>query len=287
MWTAAERELICRQRHRPAAHRLPSSSLILCFLALLPDPRLWGAFEGISLFRPASRVFDAIIPAALNNPARLPTAPFWVTAGTGRPLGVAWAQYETVSIGGRIDRWRGAASLWTSGDRYYRESSASVSAGIDAVAGLSAGLSIIYNQVVVSGTDLHFSKDELLVGAAVTVPLTPRTDLSVWYDGQPVRRRQAYGSMARQLFQAAIRSQLRPSLDGALAVEKTPGFPLRQLAEVTGTVGAHIAVLMGYRTRPGVPYAGLRLAVSKFHFSVLVTYSSVFGVSPAFGLTFK
>lgn len=246
---------------------------------------LSGAFEGANLFRTTTAPLDGIFPPAMNNPARLPDQPLWASLGQGRPMGYAWAAYSAVSFGGRYGPWRSAAGIWTSGDELYSETSFTTAVAKQAGQRVTAGLSLSYNKVSIKGFDA--GAGEYVAGLAIITPLSESIDFSVWYGGQPLKRSQAYKSLTRQLVQIGLSARRSGGFAGTLAVEKTPGFPLSLLAEVNLTAWGGMDLELGYRTGPGLPYAGARLALRRLLLSVRMNYHPIFGFSSAFGFAFR
>ena len=246
---------------------------------------LSGAFEGANLFRITTAPLDGIFPPAMNNPARLPDQPLWASLGQGRPMGFAWAAYNAVSLGGRYGPWRSAAGIWTSGDELYSETSFTAAVARQVGRRLTAGLSLSYNEVSIKGFDA--GAGEYVAGLAIVAPLSESIDFSVWYGGQPLKRSQAYQSLTRQLVQMGLSARRRGGFSGTLAVEKTPGFPLSLLAEVNLTARSDMDLELGYRTGPGLPYAGARLTIRRLVLSVRMNYHPLFGFSSAFGFAFR
>ncbi len=243
-----------------------------------------GAFEGADLFRTMSGRVDGIFPPAMNCPARLPEQPFWLGLGRGQPLGRSWAAFQTVSLGGRVKTWQGAVSLWSSGDELYRETNYTATLAKRLPTGLVAGLSLSYLKVLVDGFDPV--PGQPLMGIGVAAPLTTRLDASVWYSGQPLDRKQAYESLAQQLFQLALNARIGELYHWTVALEKTPSYTLRQLSEISITSPQGVQIRLGYRTSPGMPFAGAQVSLKRLVFSLLVNYHPIFGLSTAFGFAF-
>ncbi len=260
----------------------PARGMLLLWVSVA---MLSGAFEGANLFRTTTASLDAIFPPAMNNPARLPDQPLWASVGRGQPMGYAWAAYSAVSLGGRYGPWRSAAGIWTSGDEIYSETSFTAAVARQAGQRVTAGLSLSYNKVSIKGFDA--GPGEYAAGLAITTPLSESIDFSVWYGGQPLKRSQAYQSLTRQLVQLGLSAQSGGGFAGTLAVEKTPGFPLSLLAEVNLTARGGMDLELGYRTGPGLPYAGVRLALRRLLLSVRMNYHPIFGFSTAFGFAFR
>ena len=244
-----------------------------------------GAFEGADLFRTTLAGVKGIFPPAMNSPARLPDQPVWLSLGRGQPLGRAWAAYSTASLGGRIGNWRVATGIWSSGDELYRETSLAAALAKRTRNRLSAGISLAYYKVSIGGFDPI--KGELLIGLALAAPLTESLDVAVWYSGQPPTQKRAYESLARQLFQLAVTRRSGENYAWSLAVEKTPAYALRQLAEVSVIAWREVKLQLGYRTAPGMPYVGVELPLRRLLLSVRLNYHPIFGLSTAFGFAFK
>ncbi len=270
----------CRSLHRKPLARTGILGLF-CILA----STLSGAFEGTDLFRTAFYGVDGIFPPAMNNPARLPDQPVWLSLGLGQPLGCKWAAYNSASIGGQAGSWRAAAGIWRSGDKLYRETSLSAAAAVELRKRLTAGLSLAWHEVSIS--DYDPVEGELLVGIALSAPLTESLDVAVWYSGQTPGRKRAYESLTRQLYQLAVISRVGEHTTWTLAVEKTPPFALRQLAEVCFVSRKKLTFQIGYRTAPGIPYAGAQVPLRRLLLSVRLNYHPIFGLSTAFGFAFK
>lgn len=269
----------------PGLHRRPHiHTKIICLFWILTGS-LFGAFEGADLFRTTVTGVDGIFPPAMNNPARLPDQPIWLSMGRGQPLGRSWAAFNSVSLGGRVKTWRGAAGVWSSGDELYRETSLTAALAKRIPNRFTAGFSLAYHRVTIKGFDPI--EGELLVGAALTAPLTERLEVDVWYAGQTLGRARAYESMARQLFQLAVTSRIDAHYTWTLAVEKTPRYSLRQLAEINLVTRREMALQLGYRTAPGVPYLGLQVPIRRLRLLVRVNYHPIFGLSTAFGFAFQ
>lgn len=244
-----------------------------------------GAFEGSDLFRTTAAWVEGIFPPAMNSPARLPDQPLWLSLGRGQPLGRSWAAYSTVSIGGRVGSWHGAVSVWRSGDELYRETSLSAALARQMRSRLTVGLSLAWHEVTISGWDPV--EGELLIGFALSTPLTGNLDVAVWYSGQTLGRKRAYESLTRQLYQLAVISSIGESATLTLALEKTPPFALRQLVEVSLVSRREATLQIGYRTAPGMPYVGAQVLLRRLLLSVRLNYHPIFGLSTAFGFSFK
>jgi len=270
---------------RPSLCREPLNRTTIFYLFLTLTGALSGAFEGADLFRTAATGVDGIFPPAMNSPARLPDQPLWLSLGRGRPLGLSWATYSCASIGGQIKTWRGAASVWSSGDSLYREICLTAALARQVRHRLTAGLSMAYHRVTIAG--FKPPESELLMGVALTVPLTENLDASIWYSGVSLSRKEAYESLTRQLFQLAVASRIGENTTWTLAVEKTPGYDLRQLLEVNLVSRRDVSLQLGYRTAPGLPYAGARVPIKRLVLSVRLNYHPIFGLSTAFGFAIK
>ncbi len=257
---------------------------ILGFVCILAST-LSGAFEGSDLFRAAFTGVDGVFPPAMNSPARLPDQPLWFSLGRGQPLGRSWAAYSTVSIGGRVGNWRSAASVWRSGDELYRETSLSAALARQIRNRLTAGLSLAWHEVTISGWNTV--EGELIIGFALSTPLTESLDVAVWYSGQTLGRKRAYENLTRQLYQLAVISSIGESTTLTLALEKTPPFALRQLVEVSLVSRREATFQIGYRTAPGMPYVGAQVPLRRLLLSVRLNVHPIFGLSTAFGFSFK
>ena len=150
---------------------------------------------------------------------------------------------------------------------------------------LTAGVSLSYNAVSIKGFDA--GAGEYVAGLALVAPLSESIDFSVWYGGQPLRRSQAYQSLTRQRVQMGLSARRSGGFTGTLAVEKTPAFPLSLLAEVNLAARGGMDLELGYRTGPGLPYAGARLTIRRLVLSVRMNYHPLFGFSSAFGFAFR
>lgn len=246
---------------------------------------LHAAFEGAEHFRTAFAGVDGIFPAAMNCPAQLPDQDVWLSAGYGQPLGCTWAAFSAVGAGGSIGSWRGAADAWFSGDKLYRETSLSAALSRELHNRLTVGLSLVYYDVDIIGNDAI--NGELLFGGAVKTELTDRTDVTVWYNGQTLTRDRAYDSLVRQLYQMAVISRIGENNVLVLAIEKTPPFALRHLVEIDLLVWRDLTLMAGYRTAPALLYAGVQLPYQRVSLSIRATAHPIFGISTAFGLSFK
>ncbi|MBA7656841.1 hypothetical protein ES703_64768 [subsurface metagenome] len=266
-------------------HRKPLARTRILGLLCILVSTLSGAFEGTDLFRTTFADIDGIFPPAMNSPARLPDQPVWLSLGHGQPRGFKWAAYNTASTGGRVGSWRGAAGIWRSGDKLYRETSLSAAAALEVRKRLTAGLSLAWHEVSISGYDSI--EGELLIGIALKAPLTESLDVAVWYSGQTPGRKRAYESLTRQLYQLAVISRVGEHTTWTLAVEKTPPLALRQLAEVCFVSRKKLTFQIGYRTTPGMPYAGAQVPLRRLLLSVRLNYHPIFGLSTAFGFAFK
>ena len=256
-------------------------TMLLC-LCLAP---LSGAFEGADLFRTVGGRADGIFPPAMNNPARLPDLPLWFALGWGQPLGLPWAGYGAASIGWKAQSWRGAAGVWSSGDELYREASLSAALARHLAGHFTAGLSVAYNQVSIQNFPL--TQSEIIFGLGLVAPLTGSSEFSLWYAGQALTDEQAYQSLGRQLFQLAVSSRPVAALGWTLALEKTPGYELRQLAEFNLSVRPGAALQLGYRTSPGTPYIGVRLPLRRLAITIRANLHPLFGLSTAIGISYK
>ncbi len=255
---------------------------ILVCLSLTP---LSGAFEGADLFRTVGGRPEGIFPPAMNNPARLPDLPLWFALGWGQPLGLPWAGYGAASMGGKARAWMGAAGVWNSGDELYREVSLSAALARHIPGLFTAGFSLAYNQVSIQNFPLKQS--EIIFGLGLVAPFTGSSEFSLWYAGQTLTDEQAYQSLGRQLFQLAISSRPASALHWTLALEKTPGYELRQLAEFNLMVWPGAALQLGYRTNPGTPYVGARLPLRRLALTLRANIQPLFGLSTAIGISYK
>lgn len=256
-------------------------TLVLC-LCLTP---LSGAFEGAGLFRTVGGGAEGIFPPAMNNPARLPDRPLWLALGWGQPLGLPWASYGSASLGGAIHDWRGAAGVWSSGDEIYREVSLSAALARHIPELFTAGFSLVYNQVSIQ--DFPPAQSELLIGLGIVAPFTTSSEFSLWYAGQTLTDEQAYQSLGRQLYQLAVSSRAGAAARWTLALEKTPGYDLRQLAEFNLLARQGAALQLGYRTSPGTTYVGVQLPLRRLSVSLRVNIQPLFGLSTAIGISYK
>jgi hypothetical protein len=266
-------------------HLKPLASAGILGLFCILVSTLSGAFEGPDLFRTAFAGIDGIFPPSMNSPARLPDQPVWLSLGHGQPLGFKWAAYNTASIGGRAGSWHAAAGIWHSGDELYRETSLSAAAAGELRQRLTAGLSLAWHKVTISGYGPI--QGELLIGIALNAPLTENLDVAVWYSGQTPGRQRAYESLTRQLYQLAVISRVGEHITWTLAVEKTPPLALRQLAEVCFISRKKLTLQIGYRTAPSMPYIGAQVPLRRLLLSVRLNYHPIFGLSTAFGFAFK
>ncbi|MEE9162438.1 MAG: hypothetical protein V3U35_05645 [Candidatus Neomarinimicrobiota bacterium] len=246
---------------------------------------LSAGLEGADLFRTVGAGVDGIFPPAMNSPARLPTRPFWLALGWGQPLGQPWASYGAASLGGTVRAWRGAASVWHSGDDLYRETNITAAVARQVGGLFSAGASLGYASVAIP--DLDHVEGVFLIGAILTAPLGEHSELSVWYAGLSLSSEKAYQSLTRQLFQLALMARSGQATRWIAAVEKTPGYELRQLAEVNLGAWRDITLQLGYRTSPGLPYAGARVPLGRTAVSLRVNLHPLFGLSTALGISFK
>jgi len=260
------------------------AGLALALAGLITLP-LYGAFEGADLFRALTPAIDGIFPRSMNHPALLPDHGWWVAAGRGTPLGQSWAAYQTVSSGGAQGAWRGAAGVWHSGDDLYRETSFSAAIARKVNPLLTAGVNLAYQRVTIK--DYAPLDGELTFGLAFKGKVSDQVDFTVWYGNQAFKRELAYGSLTRQLFQAGIVAHPSPRHILAVVLEKTPGFRLSQRIEVATKAARKVDLMVGYRMTPGMPYAGAQVAIKRLLLSTRLVYHPIFGVSSAFGITFK
>ncbi len=254
-------------------------------LILILTSTLNAAFEGAEYFRTVFTGVDGILPVSMNCPAQLPDQDVWLSIGHGQPLGYAWAAYSTIGVGGSTGRWRGATGAWFSGDKLYRETSLSAALSRDLHNRLTVGLSLAYHDIDISGYDTITG--ELLFGGAVKTELTDRMDVTIWYNGQTLTRDRAYGSLARQLYQLAVSSRIGENNVLVFAIEKTPPFVLRHLVEIDLLVWQELTLLAGYRTAPALLYAGIQVPYRRINLSIRASAHPIFGISTAFGLSFR
>jgi len=262
----------------------PNSAGLTFILCLCLEP-LSGAFEGADLFRTVGGGPEGIFPPAMNNPARLPDRPMWFALGWGQPLGLPWAGYGAASIGAKAQAWRGAAGVWNSGDELYREVSLSAALARHIPGLFTAGFSLAYNQVSIQ--NFPPTESEIIFGLGLVAPLTGTSEFSLWYAGQTLADEQAYQSLGRQLFQLAVSARLGSALHWTLALEKTPGYELRQLAEFNLLVRPGAALQLGYRTSPGTTYVGARLPLRRLALTIRANIHPLFGLSTAIGISYK
>ena len=244
-----------------------------------------GAFEGAGVFRGLGAGVEGIFPPAMNSPARLPLQPYWLSLAWGQPLGQPWAASNTASAGGAVRGWRGAVSIWSSGDELYRESSLTTAVARQLGGRFTAGVSLAYNSVTIP--DFDHVEGEILIGLGVVAPFSPTLELALWYAGLTVPANRAYDSLTRQLFQLALISDAGRGYRWMMALEKTPGYDLAQLVEFQLFPWRKTALQLGYRTSPGLPYLGLRLPLRRLTASLRVNLHPIFGLSTAFGISFK
>jgi hypothetical protein len=256
----------------------------LCLLWILVS-QIYGAFEGSEFYRAALAGVDGICPVAMNNPALLPEYPIWASLGQGQPLGLSWATFRTASLGGQVGAWRGAAGVWTSGDKLYRETSLSAALGTQFRNQLRAGISLTYQQVTIK--DFESLDRDLLLGAALSSPLKDNLRINLWYGGISLNRDRALESLGRQLFHLAANARVGDHVRWTVAIEKTPPFPIRQMVEICLVTKAEMRFLIGYRTTPAIPFLGAQLPIRRLSFSVRMHAHPIFGFSTAFGLSYK
>ena len=273
-----------RESFRGTLSRLPAELWLAGMAVLLVTP-MAAAFEGAELFRPTLATLDGIHSPALNSPARLPDQHWWSSVGRTVPFGQSWAAGQQLSLGGSYRFWRGAVGVWSSGDRLYKETQATIALARKPLAGFSAGVSLTYNQVAI----LNFKpvQSELLLGFGLAGDLTDNMIFSLWYSGLAPDDAGAYESLARQLFQLALLHPARDHYGWALGLEKTPGFKLRQMLEISIGGGGRLELLLGYRTHPSLPFVGTRVTLSRLQLFIRVNHHPLFGLSTAFGLALK
>ncbi len=273
-----------RESFRGTLSRL-SVELRLAGLVVLLAAPLQSAFEGAELFRATLVTLDGIHSPALNSPARLPDQRWWSSVGRTVPFGQAWAAGQQLSLGGSYRFWRGAVAAWSSGDRLYKETQATIALAREPLAGFSVGASLTYNQVAI----LNFEpvQSEVLLGFGLAGDLSDDMVFSLWYSGLAPNETRAYESLARQLFQLALLHPAGDHYGWALGLEKTPGFKLRQLLEISIGGGGRLELLLGYRTHPSLPFVGTRVTLSRLQLFARVNHHPLFGPSTAFGLAFK
>ncbi|UCH10352.1 MAG: hypothetical protein JSU61_00205 [Fidelibacterota bacterium] len=278
-----------QQWNRVARASCDSATILLpfklfCLIWILTSD-VFGAFEGTEFFRASLAGMDGICPAAMNNPALLPEYPIWASIGQGQPLGLSWASFRTASLGGQAGVWRGAAGVWTSGDKLYRETSLSAALSRPFRNQFWAGLSLTYQQVTIKNVKPR--NGDVILDAAFSSPLNDHLRINLWYGGIPLHRDQAYTSLGRQLFHLAANARVGDSMHWAVAIEKTPPFPIRQSVEICLLTKTDMRFLIGYRTTPATPFLGLQLPVKRLSFSVRMHVHSIFGFATAFGLSYK
>ncbi len=273
-----------RESFRGTLSRLPAELRLAGMVALLAVP-VPAAFEGAELFRATLSTLDGIHSPALNSPARLPDQRWWSSVGRTVPFGQSWAAGQQLSLGGSYRFWRGAVAVWSSGDRLYKETQATIALAREPLAGFSAGASLTYNQVAIR--DFEPVQSEVLLGFGLAGDLTDDMIFSLWYSGLAPDDTRAYESLARQLFQLALLHPARNNYGWALGLEKTPGFKLRQLLEISIGGGGRLELLLGYRTHPSLPFVGTRVTLSRLQLFARVNHHPLFGLSTAFGLALK
>ena len=117
--------------------------------------------------------------------------------------------------------------------------------------------------------------------------LTDKIDATIWYNGQTLARDRAYESLARQLYQLAVSSRIGDNNILVFAIEKTPPFALRHLVEIDLLIWQELKLLAGYRTAPALLYAGIQLPYRRLCLSIRASAHPIFGISTAFGLSFR
>ncbi len=272
-----------RESFRGMLSRFPAE-LRLAGMIVLLTASLPAAFEGAELFRATLPTLDGIHSPALNSPARLPDQRWWSSVGRAVPFGQSWAAGQQLSLGGSYGSWRGAVAAWGSGDRLYKETQATMALARELLTGLSAGASLTYNQVAIRDEPLQ---SEILLGIGLAGDLTDDILFSLWYSGLAPDDTRAYESLGRQLFQLALLHPGGEHYGWALGLEKTPGFKLRQLLEISVGGGGRLELLLGYRTNPSLPFIGTRVSLSHRQLFARVNYHPIFGLSTAFGLALK
>ncbi len=273
-----------RESLRGTLSRFPAELRLAGIVALLAAP-LPAAFEGAELFRATLATLDGIHSPALNSPARLPDQRWWSSIGRTVPFGQSWAAGQQISLGGNYRFWRGAVAAWSSGDRLYKETQVTTALARELLAGFSAGVSLTYNQVAIR--DFEPVQSEMLLGFGLAGDLTDNMIFSLWYSGLAADDTRAYESLARQLFQLALVHPAGDNYGWALGLEKTPGFKLRQLLEISIGSGGRLELLLGYRTHPSLPFVGTRVTLSRLQLFARVNHHPLLGLSTAFGLALK
>ena len=244
-----------------------------------------GAFEGRALFQPLNYSSSTISPLSISTAADLPAKHVWAAVGRGNLLNQKWADYNTISIGGRWGPWRGAGSVWSSGDELYRESIGAVAMARSIGQNIIIGWSLAHAWVQIK--DAAVVKPQNIIGLSATGQVGSRIGFTLSYDGLTIGSQSADGNYTRQEYRLALHSTTPGALEWALAVSKTPGFTLRYGAGIQLSMIRNLSVEAGYRTNPAMPHFGACLTFGWVTLSARVIYHDIFGISKGFGLSFK
>jgi opacity protein-like surface antigen len=246
---------------------------------------IFGAFEGLTLFQPVHYSSGLITPLTLSPAAHLSDSPVWASVGRGNLLNQKWADFNTITVGGRWDQWRGSGSVWSSGDELYRESIGTVAFARPIGKNIVGGLSLAHAWVQIK--DAAVVEPQNSLGLSATGRVGRRIGFTLSYDGLRIGSQSANRSFTRQEYRVGLQSYTPGFLEWAMNVSKTPGFALRYGAGVQLSLIRNVSVDLGYRTNPAMPHFSACFSLGRLALSIRVIHHDIFGISKGFGLSFK